>query len=140
MDKYFVFNSSDSKEYFPNTPYRFRVKLSHRLQLDGLWMLALAELRFGKLDLSNINNFNIDVMCNLCNSSYVGDDFIPLLRRVDLRDGPNYQFNQLFFVPVIVKDVSTVEIYIKCTQGTPQSFLKEDVNLTLLLRHYPFIE
>ena len=141
MDKYIVFGNSDSKTMYPdNTSYKFRVKLAQRLTFEGLWFVSLLELHFGKIILTNLIEHTVDIMCNLCDTSLVGEGLLPLLRRIDLRDGPNYHFNTLWHIPVVVTDTSFIDIYIKPSANTSLSFLKEDTKVTLLLRRYPFIE
>ncbi len=142
MEKYIFLKSSDSKKsYFTdNTPYHFRVKLNQRLIFDGFWVVSLVELKLGKLDLTSLNDPYADVLCNLCDSSLSGESQIPLLRRIDLREGPNYAFGNEFNMHVIVNESPNIEICIKANNGPHNSFLKEETHVTLHLRHYPFID
>ena len=100
MEKYIFLKSSDSKTTsFPgNTAYHFRVKLNQRLIFDGFWVVSLTELNFGNLELSKVRDPYIDIMCNLCDSSLVGETQLNLLRRIDLRQGPTYTFGTVFFL------------------------------------------
>ncbi len=142
METYVFLKCSDSKkDYFKgNTPYHFRVKLNQRLVFDGFWVVSLTELNFGKVDLTHMNDPYIDVLCNLCDSSLVGHTQLPLLRRIDLREGPNFTFANEYNIHVMVKESPDIEISIKASDGTPQSFLKEETHLTLHFRRYPFTD
>lgn len=76
----------------------------------------------------------------MCDSWFVGEEYVPLLRRADLRDGNNYHFNPMWYMPVILKNTAYIEIYIRCATVTPHSFLKENTKVSLVLRHYPFLD
>lgn len=142
MEKYIFLKSSDSKQsYFPdNTPYKFRVKLNQRLNLDGFWVVSLTELHFGKVDITDLNDTYVDVLCNICDSSLVGEHQMPILRRIDLRQAPSYTFANEYIIPIKVKETPHIELHIKARNGTHSSFLKEETHATLHLRRYPFIE
>lgn len=142
MERYIFLKSSDSKQsYFnENTPYHFRVKLNQRLNFDGFWVVSLTEINFGKLDITHMNDPYVDVLCNLCDSSLAGEQQLPLLRRLDLRQGPYYSFAHEYNIPIKVKESPHIEVRIKASNGMSPSFLKEVTYVTLHLRRYPFID
>lgn len=133
--------SSDSKAtyYKDNTPYHFRVKLNQRLAFDGFWVVSLTELKLDKVDLNHVNDHYVDVFCNICHSSLVGDKQIPLLRRIDLREGPQYTFANEYNMRVMVKETPDIELCIRASDGTPLSFLEKETHATLHFRQYPFL-
>ena len=87
MEKYVFLKSSDSvRTSFPeNTSYHFRVKLNQRLVFDGFWVVSLMELNFGKVELTEDTHPYVDVLCNLCDTSLVGETQLGLLRRSNVR-------------------------------------------------------
>ncbi len=142
MERYVYLKSSDSKmTFFPeNTAYHFRVKLNQRLLFDGFWVVSLTELNFGKVDLSNITNPNVDVLCNVCDSSLAGETQLALLRHIDLRQGPACMFGTEFNIHVKLKETDNIELYLKSENASTLSFLTEETYATLSLRDYPFVE
>ena len=142
MEKYIFLQSSDSKTTsFPgNTRYHFRVKLTQRLTFDGFWVVSLMELNFGKLDMSKVKDPYVDVLCNLCDSSLVGETQLSLLRRIDLRQGPTYSFGTEMCMRVKLKETDNIELYLRSDNPDPASFLSEETHATLHLRRYPFVD
>ncbi len=136
----FLKSLDSKKEYFKeNTPYRFRVKLNQRLVFDGFWVVSLTELNFGKLtDVDKIQDPYVNILCNLCDSSLVGDAQLPLLRRIDLRLGPNFTFANEYNIHVVLKESPVIEIVIKPSDEVALSFLSEETSATLHLQRYPF--
>ena len=141
MEKYIFLRSNDSKvNYFKdNNSYHFRVKLNQRLIFHGYWVVSLTEINFGKLiGVDNIKDPYVDILCNLCDTSLVGDVQLPLLRHIDLRLGPNYTFANEYNIHVVVKESPDIEIVIKVSDEVSQTFLSEDTTVTLHLQRYPF--
>ena len=109
-------SSTDSKQYFSNTPNIFTVQLNKQIQFDGYWVVALTEF-----DLKNnhpgsrITNGEIFVCCDICQETFVGGREIPLLRRITLeRDkDSNIIFSLPYYISVKVSQIQQIQIYLK---------------------------
>ena len=137
MDRYIVFNNRSCDNVFPqNNPNHFRTTLAQTLPLRGSWLVGVVELRLGEVDLQGMNSPYADILCNLADSSQCDDKLKPLLRRIDLRDAPNFEWNPPWLIPVVLRDVNEIEIHIKSVDSNSNSFLKGDTQVALLLRQY----
>jgi hypothetical protein len=143
MDRYLYIKSDESNDYFSdNQVYRFKVHLSLPLLLNGKWKVGLAE--FYTADNSKSRTKTTDtlyVYTDLCKESIVHGVEQPLLRRLDKnkKNGWEYTFETPYYLPVKKKELREFQIYIKLSDGSYASELKEPLNLTLHLKQYPFL-
>ena len=134
-----VLSSEDGKSFFPsNTPHDFRIKLNRALQFDGYWEVALTEIRIFMEDPTDTALF---VCSDICQDSFVGTSEQSLLRRVFFEDvnGKNVIYVHPYYVPLKLRDVQQIRIYIKDENGADASFLKKKVSVTLHFKKFPFL-
>jgi hypothetical protein len=131
-----VLSSYDEKDFFPNnTSHNFFVKLNRALQFDGYWVVALTEI--GTSERAQKDEFV--VYSDICQDSFVGSSEQPLLRRIFYEDvnDKNIIYVNPYYVPVNLKDIQQIYIYIKDENGNEASFLKKKVTVALHLKKIP---
>ncbi len=76
-------SANDSREIFrrQNTNAEFVVDLGKPLELRGIWRIQLLSFR---CDAVQSDNRNIFVCCDLCESSFVRDKYLPVLTNIYL--------------------------------------------------------
>ena len=135
-----VLSSDDGKEFFPNnSSYNFFVKLNRTLQFDGYWVVGLTEISISE---QSKKDEIIYVYSDICQNSFVGSSEQPLLRRVfyeDINDNRNIIYTNPYYIPVQLKDVQQIHIYIKDENGNDASFLKKKVTVSLHFKKIPFL-
>ncbi len=124
---YLHLSSNDSKSTHPdNKPFEFTVNLPRNLILNGAWEIALTEIYFqGKSGSKNLYIFT-----DICESSYVADTFLPLLRIVK-RSGP---LDIPYYIKLSQDFVSELKVYIRTDGLKEPSFLIGTLRCTLHLR------
>ena len=124
MDLYLYLHSTQCLDVYPdNTPWSFKVQFNGPLILNGLWTIALTE--FHTLD--NIRQFPLDVYCNWFDSSFVGSNQLPIVRR--LFDTHNVLV-QPYYRRITLQQMNNITIDIKAINGKPASFLQRcELNL-----------
>lgn len=142
MDKYIVIRSTDNKDTYPhNEHYNFRVNLGEELHVDHKWMIGLCDITVSDWDVENKEDRDIYVCSSVCNTSYVGGGYETFLRYVFLNNEKKqrqFMFPSLYYVPVKVHDLRTIDLYIKDSQGALASFVTGTVTATLHLKPLPF--
>jgi len=78
------------------------------------------------------------VCSDLCDDTIVGENELPLLRRVYLEKTGNLIFQYPFEVPLRLGQFSDVHVYIRDGKNRPASFLSGEVTVTLQLKKQPF--
>lgn len=138
MSVYITMSSDKALEYFPdNKAYKFTSHLSAPLILNGLWRIALVETDIS----SNISKTEpIYLYSNICGESIVDGDRKPLLRRITATDIGNWStiLDTPHYLPVRIKEVYTIDIYIYDKQNQLASFLNNTSTVTLHLKSFPF--
>ena len=145
MDKYLILRSTDcEKTYFPeNKPYDFKVNLNNPLHLKGeQWLVGLSEITLLNWSTGKKSNcVDVYICSSLCDTSYVGDSELPVLRQICLHGNKRerkFVFPQCHYVPVKVKDIQNIDIYIKDRNSELASFITGPVIVTLHLKPLPF--
>ena len=131
-----VLSSYDGNDFFPNnTSHNFVVKLNRALLFDGYWVVALTEI--GTSERAQKDEFV--VYSDICQDSFVGSSEQPLLRRIFYEDvnDKNIIYVNPYYVPVNLKDIQQIYIYIKDENGNEASFLKKKVTVALHLKKIP---
>ena len=142
MTEHFLYIQSDeSNDYFSeNNNYKFKVHLNIPLTLQGFWKVALLEFHV-KLKSALISKNALYVYSDLCKESIVHGEEKALLRRLDhnKRYGWDYVIDTPFYLPMKRKELREFEINIKHVDGSDPTYLNSPLNLTLHLKHYPFV-
>ena len=111
-DFYVLVSSNDSTSYFPaNVAADFKIHLKRRMILQGHWVCALTELHC-----QNPVRKGIKAMCvysNICDTSIIGDDVAPLMRRIPIQNTTNYEFKNRNYIRVALSEIGMIHIYIK---------------------------
>ena len=133
-----VLSSYDGKDFFPNnTSHNCFVKLNRALQFDGYWVVALTEIGTSE----RAQKDELFVYSDICQDSFVGSSEQPLLRRIFYEDvnDKNIIYVNPYYVPVNLKDIQQIHIYIKDENGNDASFFKKKVTVALHLKKIPFV-
>lgn len=145
MDRYVYIKSDDSNSYFSNNKvFRFKVHFKLPLLLHGFWKVGLTELHVKVDKQMLLPKKSVDealyVFTNICKESIVNCEEQPLLRRLEptSKQGWNYMFDTVIYLPVKRKEILEFEVYIKGEDGTFASFLKSPLHMTLHFKQYPF--
>ena len=144
MDKYLTLRSTDCKTYFPeNKSNDFKVHLNNPLHLkEGQWLVGLSEitiLNWSSKKTADI--FDVYIYSSLCENSPVSDSELPLLRHIVLQGNKKerrFVFPTCHYIPVKVRDIQDIHLYIKDRKGEPASFITGPVIVTLHLKPLPF--
>ena len=117
---YFFLSSTDSIGLYPtNHAWDFTVEIGKYISLKGEWKCALIDI--------NIPNSTDElyIFCDLCESNYVMDNFLPLLRTV------RRSFTTPYYINISPDHASQIRVYIKTKRGTTPSFTRERLTCTL---------
>lgn len=138
MSIYVVLSSDSSTAYFAdNTPYNFKSHLNAPLILEGTWKVALIE---ADIISSHSKEDAIYVHSSICQESIVEGEKKPLLRRLISNDPGDWTtlVNLPHYIPVNVKELYDIDIYITDRNGEKASFLNKPSTLTLHFKSFPF--
>jgi hypothetical protein len=116
MDRYVYLSSDESNAYFAdNRVYKFKVHLKGD---EALY-----------------------VFTNICKESVLQGVEQPLLRRLqsNTNTGWSYVIESVIYLPLKVRDLTELEVYIKTSDGAVPSFLASPLHMTLQFKHYPFL-
>ena len=121
--KYLFISSEDSLKYNPtNSTYEFTVTLPQTIHGD--WEIALSEIEYA-------SHFeDMYVFCDLCESSYVKDKTLPLLRVVSKMG----VFQNLYFYSVTRKVIQRIRVFIRNKDLETPSQSVGPIRLTLVMR------
>ncbi len=135
MSFFTIVTSFDSKKYFPdNRTSNFRVKLNKPLRFEtDQWLVGLSEF-YMKSDTIQSEPQLLQVMSNVCTTSYVGEEQKSILRQVpmpatvgDIRIG----FHPSFYLKVSHNYLDTLHIYITDEHGKEVSLGNAITSCTL---------
>ena len=127
-------SSSDSLHLYPNNnPTSFVCGLPEILYLPGKWKVALSEIYyfisggFGDTDY-------ICIFCDICQVSYVHNNFQPVLRRLPARRFREQELKHLYYIPVKTSFLKRIRLYILTETGETPSFIRKSFTCTLVLK------
>lgn len=146
MNMRMVLRSSDDATLFDNTPHDFNVQLDKQTIIEGNWVVALTEIKV--IYTGTIKQVkDLYVYTDVCTGSIVGKSERPLLRRVHIDTNntsktsktlsANIVFDTPYYVPVRVKELDQIRIYIKDEKDADCSFL-DDTCVTLHFKRFLF--
>lgn len=140
---YCYVSNENSLNHFPdNHAGEFKVKLAERLILEGEWVCALTEFQYTVQTPPLEALSEIYVCSNLCDSSLVGGVKLSVLRKIpNLIQGEHIvqTFDPAFYIPVIQRDFSVIDIYLKDKNFQSVSFDSGSISCTLhFKRQSPF--
>jgi hypothetical protein len=135
MDFHLFLSSLDSEALHPgNTPSDFTVELPQSIQLAGVWECALLDFQ-----LSGATSPS-DPFClcsDICEESYVGDNQLPIFRRISLKGKKKdlfMQFNPLQYVTVKRDQFKRIRVFITSPRHTTVTVPSGELTCTLHLR------
>ena len=129
---YLYLSSVDSVDYFPsNTSDNFIVKLPEVYKLPGHWEVALTEIHFPARAGQTAESFS--VYSDICEETVTRGIKEPVLRKL-FNTTDEATFAQYYYIPVRSKEISSIRIFIKSTDGEPVSFRKGTLHCTLHMR------
>ena len=122
---YLFLSSSDCVDTHPdNNALDFTIDLLPFLDLKGKWECGLLEIEYKP------SKKDMFLYCDLCDSSYVQGNYLPLLRFVKKCEIYEYPL----FIPISREVVSHIRVYIRDAQGNIPSFSVQDLRCTLEIR------
>jgi len=126
---YLYLSSDDSKQYFPNNKTDdFTVKLPENYKLPGCWEVALTEIHYPEV---TPEGHVLSVLSDICEESVSGGGKAPVLRKIYK---VSEVWNQLYYVPVRSKEIDSIRIFIKESQGRGVSFANGTLHCALHIR------
>ena len=127
MEKMYLFLSSkDCIDKYPgNNAWDFTVDIGKVLNLKGTWQCSLVQIQYPD------EHGDLYVYSDLCEPSYVADNFLPILRIVNK---PTCTFSKSFFMNMSREHISHVKIYIRKRWNEVPSFSTNITRCTLQLR------
>lgn len=136
MDFYITLRSNDSLDFYPeNNSFYFRVELNAPIQFDHRWKVGLCDVR-----VDSAKEGDLYICSSVCEESQVGSGMLPLLRRMYCtNDDIEKDFLKVHYIPLRVKELKTLDIYIKDSQGHLASFISETSVLTLHFKRQSYI-
>jgi hypothetical protein len=137
---YFYISSVQQPLYFnENSSNSFRVKLPVRLsaQTGEDFELALLDIQMPAFTPKSVPQY-ITINSQICQPSVLESHLQPVLYKlsVDLKDADknSITIDQPRYIPLNVRDVDVLDIYIKDSDGQPASFAEGHTSCTLHLR------
>lgn len=131
---YIFISSDDSTNYHPtNSPSQFCVELPQTLNLPGVWYCALTDIQLkGSAPVFE----EMNVVCDLCEHSYIRNNLQPILRRIpgEGKKRTTYSFSPLYYFKVSCDQVNRININILDSKLSPASVLQGTLICTLHLR------
>ena len=129
-EHYLFLTSTDSSAYFPfNSTCDFQVELPEALFLRGNWTCAALQVAF-KDEIAD----DIIVFCDLCESSFIQDTRLPVLRVIPQSSQKNFEFKEPQRLNVSRDEVKRLRIFIRTLDLKEPSFVNRPVSCTLHLR------
>ena len=143
-----VLRSSDDATLFDNKPYDFNVQLDKQTPIEGNWVVALTEIKVNYTGTTKQVK-DLYVYTNVCTGSIVGKSKKPLIRRVHIDTNntsktsktlsSNVVFDTPYYVPVRMKDLDQIRIYIKDEKDADCSFIDGETCATLHSKRFLFM-
>lgn len=124
---YLFLTSNDCLDSHPNNhAWDFTTDLKTYVPLVGRWECALMDIRYtGK-------NEELYVYTDLCQSSYVSDSYLPILRIIS---NSTSTFTNPYFIPTSLDYVNQIRVYIRTKEGNIPSFTPKHLRCTLQIQH-----
>ena len=138
MSIYVVLSSDKSSKFFPNNePYRFKSHLNAPIVLEGTWKVGLVE---ADITSTISKDDSIYLHSSICQESIVEGEKKPLLRRLMSNSPGDWTtiVESPFYIPVNVKELYNIDIYITDRYDITASFLNQPSTLTLHFKSFPF--
>jgi hypothetical protein len=112
-DIYIHVSSKDSALYFPlNRPALFRVKLNTTLNLEGTWKMGLCSIYMKNVNLQTNASLVPSILfisCNVCTGLIVNGIQTRILRSIDMRENVSIDYSFVYYVPIEVIFIDTIE-------------------------------
>ena len=123
---YMYVTNKDSSLYFPqNDASIFRVKLKNTLILKGSWKIGLCTIDMTNVDVKGNNSAGargLFITCNVCTGLIVDGVQTRVLRCVQLEPDIHDTYSAIFYVPVEVGFLDTIEFGVITDVSKPALF------------------
>lgn len=127
--------SNDCLKFHPeNSSHDFIVELPYTLHLEGEWECALVELFCNTLNLEQLKV--VVLVSDLCSSSYIDYQRLPVLRRFLLSRG-SIPITTPFNVPLTRAQIQRFRIHLSCGELINSTLPIKTLYCTLHLRRCP---
>lgn len=141
MEFYMFINSSDNIETHPNNCYYdFTItlpKIYHipKVNQSGqqiVWRVALCDINLSNVAILE-TAFNIAVMTDLVEQSYLKGGFAPVLRILPANSAQAASLYTVYYISTVKQSFSTIRIYLQELSGKSFPFKTEDTSLSCCL-------
>ena len=125
---YLYVTSKDSEPYFPhNKPSIFHVKLNNTLNLNGSWEIGVCSVDLAGVNVSkNVDASKLFIVCKICSDMIVDGKQTRILRSLPLKPDINETYHHIYYVPIEVRFIDSIEFRIINDAAGEASFGSED--------------
>ena len=83
----------------------------------------------------------IHVCCDVCQETFIGGKYVPLLRRVFLGENKdsNIIYTSPYYIPLKTDQLQQIYIYITDRDGNLASYLNGPISVTVHFKKFPYI-
>ena len=128
-EHYLYVSSNDSKNIYPNNnALDFFVEFPHKIQLCGIWEIAVLEFK-----LSNSQSIDFAILCDACEVSYINNAYRPILRYIH-SETMHSIYHQPIYVKISRDSIERLHFYLMLCDVPSTSFNAETLRCTLHLR------
>lgn len=134
---YLHVSSKDSSVYFPgNKAGSFRIKLDKRLELKGIWEIALCEINVSNVVMTNPDEDDdaICIHCNVCMGLIVNGTQTRILRTLPLKKNQYKIYPIQYYCPLETQNIDTIQFDICRSNGKAVSFNAQTGYVSMTLR------
>jgi hypothetical protein len=126
-----VFKSTDNRDIFlDNQSYSFKIQIATPLNQSGRWNMALLEFHCD----NDLKDEQLYIYSSICAGTVVGGNTTSLLRWIPSICDKSIQFHTLCYIPIVIRNVNTIEFDIRDKDNRPATFLKGPATLSVLFQ------
>jgi hypothetical protein len=138
---YLHVSNKDSLQYFPqNEAAIFRVKLKNTLNLNGAWKIGICSIDIYNMDVKSnkaAGVVGVYITCSACTGLIVDGEQTRVLRCIKLERNVHVTYSDVFYVPLdvcfldtiefsVVRDTSTLVLFGKPSSGSSEDGKSSD--------------
>jgi hypothetical protein len=131
-DIYMHVSDKDSAAYFPqNRPSIFRVKLKTTLNLTGSWKIGVCCVDMTNIDVKRNKATGVSrlfITCSACTGLIVNGEQTRVLRCIELEHDVHEVYTDIFYVPVEVSFLDSIEFTVITDLSTYGLFELKDAS------------
>jgi hypothetical protein len=126
---YLYLKHDDSKGLLPSKPSYFQVVIPDKYKFSGEIGLCELHIEFTR------EPECFDICCDLCDTSVVGSQALPILRRIHGSSSEEHLiFDPIYYVPVKQDSSNMITVYLRPVQGHSSSVDLKSLSCTLHIK------